>query len=379
MATKDTKPKATAETEAPATVADHSSLNIYQKIAAITGRIGAISKGGTNRDQGYAFIEYAAVAGELRHLFSEYGVVVVPNMAKAADQKRDTFKTRKGADGTAALIDFEFKIVNADQPEDHFVVNWVGEATDYGDKATNKAATAALKYYLMRQFNVSEKGEKDADQETIERAGSAAPEPRHTPEYVNDTPAPAPVSNAITDDQKRALSAALTEKGITGDDQKRLLLKLSKSETVDKISKQNADVMLERIKGAEAEKLLEFLADTPIEEPIAETGEDAGEPAMAEETPIVISPKTAERVVDEDFKNAVTSSLDMLGLKPQERLSLLRKATGSMTPNNLSDDQWRAFSDAVDEKAIEIADAIVAGDETQNGGGNATNNETATE
>jgi len=146
---------------------DFSGLNLYQKIAKITGEVGLIKKGGTNKEQGYAFIEYAAVAGELRGLFAKYGVVIVPRMQQMSKQTRHEVVSKYGAKGTHALIDFYFNVVNADKPDDRFTVVWTGEALDYGDKATNKAATGALKYYLMRQFNISEKGEDaDADSPT---------------------------------------------------------------------------------------------------------------------------------------------------------------------------------------------------------------------
>ncbi|TFB85826.1 hypothetical protein E3O44_12555 [Cryobacterium algoricola] len=144
---------------------DYPQLNIYQKIAKITGEVGLIKKGGTNKDQGYAFIEYAAVAGELRSLFAKYGVVIVPRMQVASKQSRNEVESKYGAKGNHALIDFSFNVVNADKPDDKFTVPWTGEALSFDDKGTNKAATSALKYYLMRQFNISEKGE-DPDAES---------------------------------------------------------------------------------------------------------------------------------------------------------------------------------------------------------------------
>jgi hypothetical protein len=123
-------------------VKDIATLNLYQRMAAITGEIGSIAKGGENREQHYSFIEYAAVAGALRTLFSKYNVVCLPTMGARTETE---FKTPRGGVGYRVLIDFKFAFIN------------------YGDKATNKAATAALKYCLMRTFNVSEKGDEDPD------------------------------------------------------------------------------------------------------------------------------------------------------------------------------------------------------------------------
>lgn len=167
---------------------DTTKLNLYQKIAKITGEIGSIKKGGTNREQGYAFIEYAAVAGELRHLFAKYGVIVVPRMVQTVKHQRDVITTQRGGRGEHVLIDFTYTVINADKPEEKFTVQWTGEATDYGDKATNKAATSALKYYLMRQFNVSEKGD-DPDAETPAIPADAEVAPAKAPRASSNKPA----------------------------------------------------------------------------------------------------------------------------------------------------------------------------------------------
>lgn len=139
-----------------------SELNLYQKLAKITGEIGVVAKDGNNTEQNFKFIEYAAVAGKLRDLFAKYGVVVVPRMPKK--QERKVITSKYGKEGVWTLVPMVFTVVNADKPEDRFTVQWEGEAMDYGDKATNKAATSALKYYLMRQFNISEKGEDPDEQ-----------------------------------------------------------------------------------------------------------------------------------------------------------------------------------------------------------------------
>jgi len=171
------------------------ALNLYQKLAKITGEIGAIAKDGQNNEQNFKFIEYAAVAGKLRALFDKYGVVVVPRMPKKVDQFREVVTARSGKEGQYVLLDMTFQVVNADDPTDTFDVPWTGEAIDYGDKATNKAATSALKYYLMRQFNISEKGE-DADEASHDVKTEQQSEP------------------LITDEQRQALYKALTAKGV---------------------------------------------------------------------------------------------------------------------------------------------------------------------
>ncbi len=189
------------------------ALNLHQKLAMITGDVGAIAKGGTNSEQKYAFIEYAAVAGELRGLFAKYNVLIVPYMQKTQHQQRTEVQTKYGNKGEHVLIDFTFVVINADDPTDKFSVSWTGEAIDYGDKATNKAATSALKYYLMRQFNISEKGD-DPDavspEAVVPAAKQAKPQPVVTEQEVVIEP-DAPASGM----QKGMITQLLRKLGIS--------------------------------------------------------------------------------------------------------------------------------------------------------------------
>ena len=184
-------------------MAEIQQLNLYQKLAKITGEIGVIAKDGNNQQQKYKYIEYETIAGKFRELFSKYGVVLIPSMV---EQERSAITTSRGSSGVSTVCHFEFTVVNADKPDDRFVVKWQGEAADYGDKATNKAATAAVKYYLMRQFNISSKGDEDPDSQTPEVA------------QKQQKPAMASVRQII------AVSKLLANKGVTsGDDRKAIL------------------------------------------------------------------------------------------------------------------------------------------------------------
>lgn len=184
-------------------MAETQQLNLYQKLAKITGEIGVIAKDGNNQQQKYKYIEYETIAGKFRELFSKYGVVLIPSMV---EQERSAITTSRGSSGVSTVCHFEFTVVNADNPDDRFVVKWQGEAADYGDKATNKAATAAVKYYLMRQFNISSKGDEDPDSQT--------------PEVASKQQKPAMASVR----QITAVSKLLANKGVTnGEDRKAIL------------------------------------------------------------------------------------------------------------------------------------------------------------
>lgn len=140
-------------------------LNLAAKIAKIASEIGAIDKSGRNTQQGYKFIEYAVVAAEIRAKQAEVGVAIVPQIESYTCNE---VRTAKGGAGFHYLLNMVFDVVNTDSPDDRMQVKWVGEATDYGDKGVNKAITSAVKYFIMRLYNISEKGEKEADEDTPE-------------------------------------------------------------------------------------------------------------------------------------------------------------------------------------------------------------------
>lgn len=130
------------------------------RIAAISKDLGAIQKGGHNREQHYDFIEYAAVSGKIRELLDKHGVAIIPSVTS---YERDDVKSKNGATGYHYTLQMHFTAINADDPSDKLEADWMGESTDWGDKGINKAETSGTKYFYMRLFNISEKGDADND------------------------------------------------------------------------------------------------------------------------------------------------------------------------------------------------------------------------
>ena len=141
-------------------------------------------------------------------------------------------------------------MVNADKPDDRFVVKWQGEAADYGDKATNKAATAAVKYYLMRQFNISSKGDEDPDSQTPEVAAKQQkPAMASVRQIVAVSKLLASKGVASDEDRKAILGAAIGGKGAVLDPNKLTVVKLTE--------------VANRIKDATLEQLLASIDKKP--------------------------------------------------------------------------------------------------------------------
>lgn len=139
------------------------------RIAAISKDLGAIQKGGYNREQHYDFIEYAAVSGKIRELLDKHGVAIIPSVSS---YERDDVKSKNGATGYHYTLQMHFTAINADDPTDKLEADWMGESTDWGDKGINKAETSGTKYFYMRLFNISEKGDADNDPDNTSGASS---------------------------------------------------------------------------------------------------------------------------------------------------------------------------------------------------------------
>lgn len=147
----------------------NTPMTLAEKLAAIGKRIGAVDKSGVNAQQKYNYIEYGVVAGRIRELFDEYKLIIVPQVL---DYKTDEIKSKYDTTGYHYVIVMKFTIINGEDNADRIESTWLGESADYGDKGINKAETSGTKYFLMRLFNVSEKGEEEADRVTPEIAST---------------------------------------------------------------------------------------------------------------------------------------------------------------------------------------------------------------
>lgn len=142
--------------------------SLATKLAAIGKEIGSVKKSGKNIMQKYDYIEYGVVAGKIRELFDKYHIIIIPNVDNI---QQDEITGKNGGKGYHFIIQMTFTLINGENLEDREVATWCGEASDYGDKGINKAETSGTKYFLMRLFNISEKGD-DNDANTVEMAST---------------------------------------------------------------------------------------------------------------------------------------------------------------------------------------------------------------
>jgi len=139
---------------------------IYRAIVNISGELAksGIAKNQRNLQQGYAFRGIDAIYNALAPLLAQYRVAVIPRVLSRTVTERGT---RGGGVLFSVVVEAEFDFVSAADGS-RATVRMVGEAMDSGDKATNKAMSAAYKYAALQTFCIPTEGDNDADTTTHE-------------------------------------------------------------------------------------------------------------------------------------------------------------------------------------------------------------------
>lgn len=141
-------------------------MKVYQAINAVQSALAkqGIAKDRRNDQQGYKFRGIDEVYNALSPLLAEHGLCILPRCTDRACVERTNAK------GTALFyvtVRAEFDFVSSEDGSKHTVTTY-GEAMDSGDKATNKAMSAAYKYAAMQAFSIPTEGDNDADAQTHE-------------------------------------------------------------------------------------------------------------------------------------------------------------------------------------------------------------------
>jgi hypothetical protein len=136
---------------------------IYKNIIAIMADIEAIAKNKKNQQQGYSFRGIDDMYNALHPLFSKHGVFISSEIVSSSREER---QTAKGGMLLFSIVNVKFTFFAEDSSSVSSTLQ--GEAMDSGDKATNKAISAALKYALMQMFLIPTEDLDDADKTTHE-------------------------------------------------------------------------------------------------------------------------------------------------------------------------------------------------------------------
>jgi hypothetical protein len=165
--------------------------NVYARIAAVSAELAkeGISKSRSNAQQGYKFRGIDEVLNALAPLLSKHQLVIIPRILSRECTER---QTQKGGVLFSVVVAAEFDFISAIDGSKHTARTY-GEAMDSGDKATNKAMSAAYKYAAFQAFCIPTEGDNDADATT----------------HTDIKPAPV----RISEDQRTVLNDIVADKG----------------------------------------------------------------------------------------------------------------------------------------------------------------------
>lgn len=151
-------------------------MSVYKTINAVQADLArsGIGKDSTNTFDNYKFRGIDAVYNTLSPLLAKHGLCILPRMLTRHVDERTS---AKGGALFYVTVEAEFDFVCAEDGSKH-TIRTFGEAMDRGDKATNKAMSAAYKYAAFQAFAIPTEGDNDADATTHEVAAKPM---RHSP------------------------------------------------------------------------------------------------------------------------------------------------------------------------------------------------------
>lgn len=159
-------------------------MKVYAAISAVQRDLAATGLAKDRRNNqggGYNFRGIDDVYNAISPLMARHGLCILPRIMSREITER---ASKAGGVLFYVVVAAEFDFVSAEDGSKHTVATY-GEAMDSGDKATNKAMSAAYKYAAFMTFAIPTEASEDADAYTHEVAPapkkSAAPAFDRTP------------------------------------------------------------------------------------------------------------------------------------------------------------------------------------------------------
>ena len=125
---------------------------IYKQLALAVKDIGAVEKGGVNRqwlgpNSDGKFRKIDDVYTAVNKAMGKHLIFYIPNTLSI---KQEQVVSAKGIKGYRAIVEMEYQFYADDGSNIKF--KFFGEATDWADKSVSKASTMADKYMLVKVF-----------------------------------------------------------------------------------------------------------------------------------------------------------------------------------------------------------------------------------
>ena len=138
--------------------------NIYQAINAVMNEIGAVGKNKRNDQQKYQYRGIDDVMTALAPAMQKHGLFVTPEVLEMHREEKEGRNSKL----LYSIVKVKYTFRAMDGTSVEAVV--MGEGMDSGDKATNKAMSAAFKYALLQTFCIPTEELIDSEQDSPEVA-----------------------------------------------------------------------------------------------------------------------------------------------------------------------------------------------------------------
>lgn len=136
---------------------------IFSLIPLIMADVGAVKKSRSNVQQGYSFRGIDDLYNAIHDALVKHGVFIVPVVIDRVQQDRES---KRGGCLIYTSLVVSHKFYGPDGSYIEAVT--VGEAMDSGDKSSNKAMSAAMKYAIIETFAIPTGDEADTENESHE-------------------------------------------------------------------------------------------------------------------------------------------------------------------------------------------------------------------
>lgn len=137
------------------TVQENPGGELFEALAEAAGRMSALPKDQENEQQRFAFRSIDAIVGHAKPILKDLGIAIIPTGAVAS---YEAVTSGKGTQGWRCTCRATYIVGH--KSGKFITAGMIGEAIDYGDKSTTKAAQMAYKYLLTELLGI---GSDDPD------------------------------------------------------------------------------------------------------------------------------------------------------------------------------------------------------------------------
>lgn len=202
------------------------SMNIYQRMAAVTRDLQTVAKNltvETARGKGYKAVSERDIIDAVKPLEDKYGIYSYPCAREIIESA--TLESSNTYDGKTTTkttfftrIKTLYRFVNIDKPSEIVDTVTFAEGIDTQDKGSGKAMTYADKYALMKAYKISTGDDPDQN---------ASEDEHYTQRGKQETKKPAPTDKISEETANRIIKGLAFACGEKTDDQRLLLENVS--------------------------------------------------------------------------------------------------------------------------------------------------------